>query len=154
MCMEKFNKFFIYLACAWALIFAVPSFYWATGGNIGLNTLGSEINALQSEPWFLMFVLLTAVMKVGLGIVVLMLLKKYSAPFLNKIVVVTVWAAGVICLIYGSLNLFARFIMAIGLLPTPEAMHSSAAMWHLVLWDPWWVLGGILLILAVHTAKK
>jgi len=152
--MNKYNKLFIYIACAWALIFAIPSFYWAAGGAVGLDTLGDEITSLQAEPWFVVFVWVTAFMKVALGLIVLMLLRMYDSMLLNRAVRIAVWVAGLLCLAYGGLNLLARLIMALGIIPTPDAMYSSAAMWHLLLWDPWWVLGGVSLVLAVCTAKR
>ena len=152
--MKKHSKLFVYLACAWALIFAVPSFYWAAGGTFGLSTLGEEITNLQSESWFAIFVWLTAFVKVALGIVVLMLLKIYKHTLFNKLARIAVWTAGIVCIVYGSLNLSARLIMSLGLIPTPDAMHSTAATWHLILWDPWWMLGGILLVMAVHATKN
>ncbi len=152
--MKRFNRLFIYSACAWALIFSIPSFYWAAGGTVGLDTLGGEINDLKGKSWFIAFVWLTAFMKVALGIVVLMLLKTYKYTMINKLVSIAVWTAGIVCISYGGLNLLARFIMTVGIIPTPAAMHSDAALWHLVLWDPWWVLGGVLLILAVFSRRK
>ena len=35
-----------YAACALALLYAVPSFYWALGGTAGLDTVGGEIEQL------------------------------------------------------------------------------------------------------------
>src|SRR6266542_2164164 len=48
----------------------------------------------------------------------------------------------------------AAGLMALGLLATPESMHSDAARWHLVLWDPWWVLGGVLFVIAAWTCGR
>jgi hypothetical protein len=152
--MSRFNKVFILLASAWAILFAIPSFYWAAGGTFGLNTLGGEIEALREESWFMAFVWFTAIMKLALGLVVLMLLRTYRHNLINKLVRVAVWMAGILCVLYGGLNLLVRLIMALGILPTPETMYSDAAMWHLVLWDPWWVLGGVVLLLAVFTTKR
>jgi len=35
-----------YAACALALLYAVPSFYWALGGTAGLHTVGGAIERL------------------------------------------------------------------------------------------------------------
>jgi hypothetical protein len=51
-------------------------------------------------------------------------------------------------------NLAVRAVMALGLLAMPESMHSDAARWHLVLWDPWWVLGGVLFVIAAWTCSR
>jgi hypothetical protein len=36
-----------YAACALALLYAVPSFYWALGGTAGLDTVGGAIEELD-----------------------------------------------------------------------------------------------------------
>jgi len=68
--------------------------------------------------------------------------------------VTATWVAGVGMLLYGGANLAVRAVMAVGLLATPESMHSDAARWHLVLWDPWWVLGGVLFVIAAWTCGR
>jgi hypothetical protein len=37
-----------YAACALALLYAVPSFYWALGGTTGLDTVGGAIEELAA----------------------------------------------------------------------------------------------------------
>ncbi|MEW9675157.1 DUF3995 domain-containing protein [Lentibacillus sp. L22] len=59
------------------------------------------------------------------------------------------WFIGIFLSLYGGANLFIRGLMAVGVMATPESMHSTAARWHLLFWDPWWLLGGVLFILAV-----
>ena len=34
--------------------------------------------------------------------------------------------------------------MEAGVRSIPTALGSDALRWHLLLWDPWWLLGGIL----------
>jgi hypothetical protein len=33
-------------------------------------------------------------------------------------------------------------------LSVPSGLGHTAALWHVVLWDPWWLLGGILFLVA------
>ena len=35
-----------YAACAWAVVFAAASFYWAAGGTAGADTIGGVITRL------------------------------------------------------------------------------------------------------------
>jgi len=52
--------------------------------------------------------------------------------------------------IYGAASLVQHALMVIGATPTPLALGSEAARWHLVLWDPWWIIGGVLFVLAAR----
>jgi Protein of unknown function (DUF3995) len=59
------------LAAAWALAFAAISFYWAAGGEVGLETVGEEIerDALAREPDAIALVWVTGGLKVlGAGL--------------------------------------------------------------------------------------
>lgn len=143
----------VYLAAIWALLFAAASFYWAAGGKIGLDTLGDTINDLNNDSTFVAFVWLTAIVKLAMvGLAVFLLYPRHGfIP--HKLVRIGAWTAGIVCVVYGGLNLAARGVMALGVIPTPESMYSTAATWHLLLWDPWWVLGGILFIWAAHQTK-
>ena len=57
---------------------------------------------------------------------------------------VATWGTGALLVLDGGVNLAVRGLIAIGVTNTPESMHSMAARWHLLLWDPWWLLGGLL----------
>ena len=53
------------------------SFYWALGGELGLNTLGSGIQALAHDPSFIALVWLTGVVKVLGGLFALTLVRPW-----------------------------------------------------------------------------
>jgi hypothetical protein len=57
-------------------------------------------------------------------------------------------------LLYGAANLGVRAVMAVGLIPTAASMHSPAATWQLVLWDLWWLLGGVLFTVAAWSCTR
>jgi hypothetical protein len=33
-------------------------------------------------------------------------------------------------------------------LDVPDGLGEAAARWHLALWDPWWITGGVLILVA------
>jgi hypothetical protein len=44
--------------------------------------------------------------------------------------------------------------MVAGVLDIPAGLGEASARWHLVLWDPWWLLGGVLLGLATWVFQR
>ena len=136
----------IYTAAAWAFLFAASSFYWAIGGTIGTSTLGDTITGLSKESWFITVLWLTGSLKLLAGALVLLLAWPPKRHIMFKLVKISVWAAGFVFTVYGGANLAVLGLMGIGILATPEAMHSQAAFWHLMLWDPYWLLGGIMFL--------
>lgn len=145
-----------YAACTWAFLFAIMSFYWALGGTIGSDTMGNEIKdlALARDPWFIAILWGTGALKGIGGLFALALVRKWGKLFPKWLLLTAVWGAGVLLTLYAGANLFVRGLMAVGLMSTPESMHSAAARWHLFLWGPWWLLGGILFIAAAWTFQR
>jgi Protein of unknown function (DUF3995) len=146
----------VYAAAAWVLVFAAMSFYWAAGGSLGSSTMSDTIlePARAREPQFVALLWITGALKAIAGLLALALVRPWGRVLPRWIPVTATWVAGVGMLLYGGANLAVRAVMAVGLLATPESMHSDAARWHLVLWDPWWVLGGVLFVIAAWTCGR
>lgn len=130
-----------YSASGWALLFAVASFYWAAGGSIGTDTVGDEVKRL---PGIVALLWAVGIVKLIGALLALALVRSWGRLVPRRLLLSAAWAAGGGMVLYGAANLTVRGLMAMGAISTPESMHSTAATWRLVLWDPWWLLGGIL----------
>ena len=137
-----------YAACAWALIFALMSFYWALGGEIGLDTLGLGIQALAHDPGFIALVWLTSIAKVIGGLFALTLVRPWLLwlPPIWKLVLALVGGAAMA--LYGGVNLVVEWLLVIGAIHIDGVVVTEGIRWHAWIWDPWWLLGGILFLLA------
>lgn len=137
-----------YLACAWCVIFAVVHLYWAMGGDAGLaSSAGAELAARR--PWgFVLFglwgtalvLLVGAAYGIGLA---------YARPRggLRRGMVVLGLMAGAALVVRG---LLLEIVLLTGAGGVASAMGPLETYWSLVLWNPWFVVGGLLLILAAH----
>jgi hypothetical protein len=145
-----------YMAAAWAFVFAAMSFYWAAGGTAGASTLGETITRAgrEREPLFVAILWGTGALKAIAGVGPLALARPWGGRIPRWISLVATWSAGVLFALYGGANLAVRGLMAAGAIETPASMHSTAARWHLLLWDPWWLLGGVLFIVAAWQAGR
>jgi hypothetical protein len=135
-----------YAAAAWALVFAAMSFFWALGGTLGLDTLGNEIEreARAREPDTIALVWVTGLLKVVGAVLALALVQPWGRRLPRRLLPVAAWAVGLGLLVYALANFVQHGLMKAGAIDTPEALGSSAATWHLVFWDPFWLLGGVL----------
>ena len=68
--------------------------------------------------------------------------------FPQRLLIAEVWAAGLLLTLYGVANLVDHGRMVAGLRETPPVLGEQAARWHLLLWDPAWLLGGVLFLAA------
>ncbi|MQA82663.1 MAG: DUF3995 domain-containing protein [Streptosporangiales bacterium] len=144
-------------AALWAFAFATMSFYWAAGGTFGVNTLSNTIEGLAGQnAWFTAVVWVTGALKAAGGMLALALVRPWGERLPRRLLLIATAGAGGVMALYALANLGARAIQAIGLIPTPASMHTAAAWWHLLLWDPWFLAGGVLFLLAAwqsHTSR-
>ena len=137
-----------YAAAAWSFVFAALSFYWALGGSFLVHTQSPQIVELTANPWFLAVVWLTGLLKVVAGFTALSLVQRWGPRVPVWLRQTANWGIGLVLTFYGGANLAVRGLMALGMLGTPASMRSAAARWHLILWDPWFFLGGLLFLTA------
>jgi hypothetical protein len=130
-------------AAVWAFAFAAVSFYWAAGGQFGVATIAADIDAipLAGDP---RFVTATGVAKIAAGCLPLALHRAVGTP--RRRLRVVVWIVGGAFALYGLANFVDHAAMTTGLRAAPEALGATAARWHLLFWDPFWMLGGALFL--------
>jgi hypothetical protein len=134
-------------AAAWALAFAAMSFFWAAGGTLGVHTLGPAIerHAEVRDSGFLALVWVTGALKLFAGLVALALAGRPRLP--RWVVLVVQWAAWAL-LVYETAELGQHVLMQTGAIATPQGLGADGVRWHLMLWDPWWIVGAALFAVA------
>ena len=138
-----------YAACVWALLFAALSFYWAAGGRVGEGTIGAAVEgpALAREPWFVALLWITAVLKLATAGLAFALAR--GPRWLPRYVLLFAgWGVAALLSLYGLANLVQHLLIATGVLAVPAGLGEAALPWHLLLWDPVWIVGGGLFTLA------
>lgn len=152
-----------YAAATWAFLFALVSFYWALGGTAGVETNAPAITepVLNREPAALAVIWVTGVLKLMLAGLALLLLwpRPRWLPLAERIprrlLIVTGWVVTALMAAYEGLgSLVQHALMVAGVIDTPAGLGATSARWHLILWDPWWLLGGLLLGAATWTFQR
>ncbi len=137
-----------YAAATWSFIFAIVHFYWSLGGTAGIATLGGEIERMARERtlWFIIVAAWgVAILKTLAGVVALAGVQTWGQKIPRWFLLLATWGIGILFTLYGLAGLVQRSLMVSGAIRTPD---DFPARWHLFLWDPWWILGGILFLLA------
>lgn len=139
-----------YAAAVWAFLFAAVNLYWGLGGTLGVNTLGDRIaeQALAGDPELLLVNAVSVVGKIFIGLLGLALVHLWERRLLGELLRVAVWAVGILLAFYGVGCAVQHAMMAAGSIPITSSLGSlSAVQSHLFIWDPVWILGGILFLL-------
>jgi len=139
---ERWATWAAYTACGWAFLFAALSFFWAAGGRTGLQPLEQE--ATSSHPAWIAINLSAGVLKAITGLMALALVRSQGRSMYRRLLFATAWVLGVGMSLYGGLGLISDVLHVTGIISDPE--NGKWFFWYLVLWDPWWVLGGALYV--------
>lgn len=145
--MRKSKNFYAIAGAFWCFLFALISFYWASGGMAGVKTLGGVIyqKAFERENSFIAIVWITGFIKLIGGLFLLLLLKKWSK--ILKIILFTIsLVGGIFLFLYGLANFVTILLSVIGYISLQ--IENYAAKWRLFFWEPFWMLGGGLFILS------
>jgi hypothetical protein len=122
---------------------AVPSFYWALGGTAGLDTVGGAIEELAHtrDPAGVALGLGAGPLKVAGGLLALALVRPWGRPVPRRLLGGAAWTASVVLTCYGGL------LVAVGALrtPPPGPVDRTALRWHVLLWDLWLLVWGLVL---------
>lgn len=140
-----------YAACAWCIVFAAMSGYWAAGGTLGTDTISGEIKQL---PGIVALLWVICVVKLIGGLIALALARPWARALPRRLLLTVAWAAGVGMTLYGGIPLIVNALMLAGLLHVPGPVDWTAIRWHTLLWDPWWLLGGVLFSAAAWSYQR
>ena len=140
-------------AAIWAFAFATVSGYWAVGGEWGIETVAADIERipLANNP---VFVWATAGLKALTGMLALALVQPWGQLLPQRVLIGGVWSTGLLLTLYGGANLVDHGRMFAGLRDTPQVLGQQAARWHLLLWDPVWLIGGVLFLAAAQDHRR
>lgn len=140
-----------YAAAAWSFLFSLQSFYYAAGGTAGARTWPPAIAAgvLARDPRWIALMWGTGAVKVVAGLFALALVRPWGRAIPRRLRVAAACGAVAIMGGYeGVASLVQHALMLAGVIAIPTGLGRTAAWWHLLLWDPWWLIGGIVFWLA------
>lgn len=134
-----------YSAAVWALLFAAVSFYWALGGTALLDTIGESVTgpALAGDPLVVTAVWVSALLKLAGVPGALALTQGWGRRLPRRLVLTGGWGAAALLCLYGGASLVQQLLMLGGVVEASDSFRR-VLLWHLLLWSPYWLLGGVL----------
>jgi Protein of unknown function (DUF3995) len=138
-------------ACAVGLAYAAVSVHWGLGGMWLLDTVGGSLAKLgrAHSAGVIAAVWGAAALKLIAAVLPLMAVHHRSSSRRDHGLWVLGWIAA------GVLSFYGLVLTATGLLVQTGVIHASsnadhrALAWHAYLWDPWFLIGGLLIAAAL-----
>ena len=142
-------------AALWALAFAAASAYWAAGGTGGASTIARSLGdrAAERDPELVATHWGVAVLKAMFAALALALARPATARF-ARVVRLAGWITGGALTFYGAAGLIEFAFMALGARDVPTDVGDTAVLWYVFLWEPLWLLGGLLFLAAARQAAR
>jgi hypothetical protein len=147
-------------AAAWGalgvgLAYAAVSAYWAVGGTALLGTLGGVFERWGQSRSAAVAVLLWAVVvaKVVAAALPGLVVRGTGPASVRRPVRLLAWASGLILTAYGSVLTVTGLAVQSGLIHAGTGGDHHALRWHAYLWDPWFLLWGLLTIIALSSGS-
>ncbi|MGJ7905465.1 DUF3995 domain-containing protein [Actinopolyspora sp. H202] len=131
-----------YASIVWALLFAALSVFWAFGGRTGTHPLETD----EPTPLFTLLNLGAALLKAGIGLAAWLATRQWRSRAVRGLLVLVLWISGAVCAVYGLFGVVGNSLVLAGVVPV-EGGVSHWYWYYVLLWDPYWVLGGVLLLI-------
>jgi hypothetical protein len=146
-------------ACGVGLAYAAISVYWALGGTWLLDTVGGtlEQQGRTGNPGIILAVCAAAVLKV-IGAIVppaaVGVTSGQATIARRRRVRVLAWLEAAILTIYGLVLTVAGLLVQSGAIAPAASADRRALAWHAYLWDPWFLLWGVLVAAALARSRQ
>jgi Protein of unknown function (DUF3995) len=131
------------------LAYVVISAYWALGGTWLLATVSSSLVAAHQSATVVMAVWAAVVLKAA-GALLPFYVRRPAPPskWHSRLRLLT-WAEAGALTLYGSVFTSVGLLVQAGVIHQGRTADRRASLWHAYLWDPWFLVWGLLLVVAL-----
>ena len=133
------------------LLYAAVSVYWGLGGTWLLDTIGGtlEHQARAGNAAVMLAVWAAVALKLIAALLPLIALRRLTKPRRDRAVWTLAWATAAILTVYGLVQTAVGLLVQAGAIPTSTTADHRALAWHAYLWDPWFLIWGLLVTTAL-----
>ena len=147
------------VACVAGLAYAAISVYWALGGTWLLDTVAGtlEQQGRAGNSGIIVAVWTAAILKIIGAIVPLAaagVTPRQATTVHRRQVRVLAWLEAAILTTYGLVLTGAGLLVQSGAIAPAASADHRALAWHVYLWDPWFLLWGVLVTAALIRSRE
>ena len=138
------------------LAYAAISAYWALGGTWLLATVSSSLVTAHQSATAVMAVWAAVVLKAVAALLPLSVCLSAPPSKRHGRLRLLAWAQAAVLTLYGLVFTLAGLLVQVGIIHQRRTADRRALVWHTYLWDPWFLVWGVLVVvaLALTSAKR
>jgi hypothetical protein len=143
-------------AFAIGLLYAAISVYWGAGGTWLLDTVGSGLGKGHGGSALVVFAVWLAVgLKVIAAVLPLLAVSANSSirSRWSRLIRALAWIEALILTVYGLAWTAVGLLVQAGVIGTSASADHRALEWHAYLWDPWFLVWGLLVTAALLRSR-
>lgn len=128
------------------LLFAAVSVYWGLGGTWLADTVGGPIAkaALAGNTGVTLAIWAAVALKLVDAVLPLLAVRRLSSGVWNRNLWVLAWIEAAILTLYGLVLTVSGLLLQAGVIHASATADHRALAWHAYLWDPWFLIWGLL----------
>jgi Protein of unknown function (DUF3995) len=136
-------------------VHAAVLIYWALGGTVLLDTIGGAIEerGRAGDPMIALIVWVAVVLELTAAVLPLVAVRGLSRPGLDRLVRLMAWAEAAILTGYGSVWTVGGLLVEANIIPVASDADRLAMAWHAFVWDPWFLVWGLLVAAALLRSR-
>ncbi len=145
-----------YGAAVAAFGYAAVSLYWAVGGTAGLSTVGgvAEKMARSGGVAAVAVIAVTVLLKSLGGLLALAMVRPWGQRLPGHALGIAGLAGSAVLILYGAVEVAGEALAETGAIRPSAPADWAALRWHLGLWDPWFLVWGLLLAIATRGYRR
>lgn len=138
-------------ACFVGLLYAAVSVYWGLGGTWLLDTVGGSLAQAgrEHDAGVIAAVWLAAMLKLIAAVLPVWAVRHADSTRRDRTVWVLAWGAAAVLILYGLVLTAAGLLVQTGVIHASSNADHRALAWHAYLWDPWFLVWGLLIAAAL-----
>jgi Protein of unknown function (DUF3995) len=140
------------------VLYATVSAYWGFGGTALLDTVGGAFQRAgrTSSAGLIAVVWVTVLLKLFAAIIglVVVIRRPPLAAAQRGVVVRMAWAAAVFLILYGGVLSITGWLVQLDIVSPAANADHKALRWHAFLWDPWFLVWGLLLAAGLARSRQ
>ena len=140
----------------WAILFGGLNLYWTFGGRWLTDRLGQSLQdgIAGNDQQLLIANTVGGLGKLGLGVLAIGTLLPVARSISPRLVSLVLITPGVLLIIYGLINWNIVSYAMLGWIDVPSSIGEDQLSWYFWLWEPIWIVGGVLMLLTWWAWKR